>query len=74
MNLVELHSSNMDFEKFYAESIPKSCLPSDYGGDLESVKDLHDRNRETLMEVQEYFLWEKRFLNFEYDGIDLKLN
>lgn len=27
-----LHSSSMDYEKFYADHIPKSCLPSDFGG------------------------------------------
>jgi hypothetical protein len=60
----------MDFQKFYAEFIPKSCLPSDYGGDLESVEVLHNKNRENLMRSREYFLIEERMMNFEFDDVN----
>jgi hypothetical protein len=61
----------MDYEKFYQEFIPKSCLPSDYGGDLESIEILHNKNRENLQQMREYFLIEERLMNFEFDQINL---
>lgn len=52
---VHFHSSNIDWENFYREHVPKSHMPSDYGGDLESVEILHEKSREKLMEFQRYF-------------------
>lgn len=49
------YSSDIDWEKFYSECIPKRCLPSDYGGDLESVEVLHKKTCEKIMELDEYF-------------------
>lgn len=66
-NKIHFHSSNMDYEKFYREFIPKSCLPSDYGGDLESIEVLHNKQREAFMEMRDYFLMEEGQMNFEYD-------
>lgn len=64
---IHFHSSNMDYEKFYRECIPKSHLPSDYGGDLESVEVLNKRHREGLVELREFFLMEEQQKNFEFD-------
>lgn len=66
-NKIYFHSSTKDLESFYKEHIPKSNLPSDYGGDLESIEVLHNRQRAELMEMREYFLMEERQINFEYD-------
>jgi hypothetical protein len=63
----------MDYEKFYRDFIPKSCLPSDYGGDLESIEILHNKNRENLHQMREYFLLEERLMNFEFDELNLDL-
>lgn len=60
----------MDYEKFYNECIPKSCLPSDYGGDLESVEELHNKNRKTLTSMRDYFLMDDRMMNFELEQYD----
>lgn len=60
----------MDYEKFYKKYIPKSCLPSDYGGDLESIKDLHNKQRESLMNMRDYFLLHERMMNFEFEEYD----
>lgn len=57
----------MDYEKFYQEHIPKSHLPSDFGGDLESVSVLNKKHRESLMELRDYFLAEEEQLNLSYD-------
>lgn len=67
LNKVRFHSSNMDYEKFYQEHIPKSHLPADFGGDLESVSDMNKKHRESLMELRDYFLAEEEQLNLSYD-------
>ena len=49
----------MNFEDFYETTIPKESLPSDYGGDLESVEQLNKKNAEQLVELKEYFIAEQ---------------
>ena len=66
-NKIYFHSSVKDLEHFYKEHIPKSNLPSDYGGDLESIEELHKKQREEFMEMREYFLMEEKQIHFEYD-------
>lgn len=67
LNKIHFHPTNMDYEKFYKECIPKSCLPSDYGGDLESVEEMHNKQRETLMELRDYFIMEEGQMNAKFD-------
>ena len=57
----------MDFEKFYKECVPKSHLPADYGGDLESVEALNKQHREKLEQMRDFFLMEEEQKNFVYD-------
>jgi hypothetical protein len=57
----------MDYEKFYSECVPKSHLPKDFGGDLESVEELHQQHRENLMELRDYFMMEEQQANLNYD-------
>ena len=64
---IHFHPSNMDYGKFYTEYIPKSCLPSDYGGDLESIEVLHKRQIEEFMQMRDYFLMEEQQKNHEFD-------
>lgn len=59
LNKIHWHSSEMDYEKFYEDHIPKCCLPSDYGGDLESVKILQEKNKKVLLNMKEYFVLEE---------------
>lgn len=67
LNKIHFHSSNMDYEKFYQECIPQSHLPSDFGGSLESVEVLHQRHRESLMELRDYFMMEEDQSNLKFD-------
>ena len=60
----------MDYEKFYEECIPKSCLPSDYGGDLASVAELHEKTWKEINEISEYFKLEERASNLEFGVYD----
>lgn len=62
----------MDYEKFYEECIPKSCLPSDYGGDLASVAELHKQTWKEMNEISEYFKLEERACNLEFGVYDWK--
>ena len=64
---IHFHSSNMDYEVFYRDCVPKSHLPEDYGGDLESVEVLHRRYRENLMKLRNYFLMEEQQWKFKFD-------
>lgn len=70
LNRVFFHTADMDYEKFYKDCIPKSCLPADYGGDLKSIQELHDKHSKSLLELSEYFLLEERMINFEFENCD----
>lgn len=47
-------------EKFYKECIPRSSLPKDFGGDLESVEVLHKKHCEELVRLKKMFLAEEQ--------------
>lgn len=49
----------MDYEKFYEEHIPKSCLPSDFGGDLESLDEMQSKQTKDFVKLRAYFLNEE---------------
>lgn len=70
LNRVHFHPANIDYEKFYEECLPKSCLPSDYGGELDSIDQLHKQHRQSLLEMREVFLLEERMFNLEFEGYD----
>lgn len=60
----------MDYEKFYQEHIPKSCLPSDFGGDLESVAELHEQHCKEFMRLRNYFVAEEQQVALKFDNND----
>jgi hypothetical protein len=68
-----LHPSNVDMEKFYAECIPRTSLPSDFGGTCESVEVLHKRHCEEFKRLRPFFLAEERQAALELDTCD-KIN
>lgn len=65
---IHLHSSNVDYKEFFEKFVPKSHMPSDYGGDLESVAELHQQNRKLLEDMRDYFLLEEGQMNLKYDS------
>jgi len=67
LKCLHLHSSNMDYEKFYEDHIPKSSLPSDFGGDLESVAELHEKHCKELMRLRNYFTAEEQQAALKFD-------
>jgi hypothetical protein len=67
LSLIHLHPTGMNFEDFFNKHIPKSHMPKDYGGDLETVKELHEKNHKRLYEMREYFLSEEKQVNYEFE-------
>lgn len=59
-NMIKMHPTTMDYEKF--DGISKSSLPSNYGGDLASIAELHQANCKQLQNMGEYFLAEEKQL------------
>lgn len=51
---IHLHTGD-NYEEFFEKYIPRSHMPSDYGGDLASCEDLHEENRKLLLSMREYF-------------------
>jgi hypothetical protein len=49
----------LDYEQFYKDYVPKSCLPSDLGGDLESVAVLQQKNCDELKRLEDFFATEE---------------
>ena len=61
-----LHTGS-NYEEFFKKFIPKSHMPSDYGGDLPSVLELHEKNTRMLEEMREYFLLEEGQMMLKYE-------
>lgn len=49
----------MDYNTFFDEVVPRSCMPSDFGGDLTSVEELHKQTCKELYLQNNYFLTEQ---------------
>lgn len=57
----------MDYNKFYADCIPKSHLPSDFGGHLPSVEELHQKQCKIFAKMRDYFIYEEMQANKKFD-------
>jgi hypothetical protein len=67
LSKVHFHTSDIDWNEFYEKHIPRSHLPKEYGGDLDTIEKLHENDREKLLHMKNYFLYEERQVNFEFD-------
>lgn len=65
---LHLHKSNMNWDEFYTKYIPKTSLPSNYGGTCPSIEELNDSFRTELIAQREYFLWEERQRSTDTNG------
>lgn len=70
---IHLHSGD-NHEEFFRKFIPKSHMPSDFGGDLESIEVLHEENRKLLMKMRNYFVNEVRQTNLEFEDRAVESN
>lgn len=59
----------MSWDDFHKNHIPKSHLPSDYQGDLPSLQELHNKDREFMMRLKDYFVEEEKQSNHEFDHL-----
>ena len=50
----------MNFRPFHEKHVHKSCLPSDYDGDLESVRKLHMKTCREFEKLREFFIYEEK--------------
>lgn len=64
---MHLHSSSFDVDKFTAEHVPRSHLPSDFGGVGESVEKLHEKMYEEFLEMRDFLEAEERQAALEFD-------
>lgn len=62
-----LHSSTADMEKIYAERVPRSSLPSDYGGSGESIRELQKQLWDEFLFSREFYLLEEKRARLELD-------
>lgn len=65
LSKVSWHPPGTSFQDIH-KIIPKHCLPSDYEGDLESIRELHEKHREFMSANNEYFKVEEKQMNFEF--------
>lgn len=70
---LHLHTSSIDFEKFYKDHIPKSSLPSDYGGDLDSIAELHNKHSKEIKSLRGFFLAEEQQAALKFDIVSEKI-
>lgn len=62
-----LHSPTADMEKVYAERVPRSSLPSDYGGSGESIIKLQEQLWSELLDAREFYLFEEKQARLELE-------
>lgn len=61
-----LHPSSLDYNSFCEKyNIPKSCLPKEYGGELDTIPELHEKFRKELVGKRDYFLAEEEMRNIK---------
>lgn len=66
---VHLHQSSTDYKDFFEKYIPQSHMPKDYGGSLASVAELHDENRQLLIDMREYFIFEENQMSYKFEDL-----
>lgn len=70
LSRVRFHTTDMNLDDFHKKCIPKSCLPSEYGGDLGPIEDIREKHKKSLLRLRDYFLIEEKILNFQLEEYD----
>jgi len=63
LSRLHMHPSTNDYGKLLKDVIPLSCLPSDFGGDLPSVEEMHAAHCQEFMKLRNYFIEEEQQWN-----------
>jgi hypothetical protein len=45
-----------DYQKFHKDVVPRSGLPSDFGGDLATIEELHNQHNKKFEKLRNYFV------------------
>lgn len=56
-------------DEFYEKAVPRECLPSDFGGDLASIAELHEQFKSEYYNLREYFRAEEEQRGSYWDDI-----
>lgn len=56
---MHLHRGN-NYEAFYKECVPASCLPSNFGGALKSCLELHEDHCKEFARLRNYFIEDEK--------------
>lgn len=64
---IHLHKSGSDYEDFFKNHLPRSHMPKDYGGELESSDELNEKTKVMLNEMRDYFLFEEQQTNLQLE-------
>ncbi|KAG5670011.1 hypothetical protein PVAND_000298 [Polypedilum vanderplanki] len=66
-DMIHVHSGDTDYKDFFHQHIPRSHMPQDYGGDLPTLKELHEKTAKNLLNMRDYFCLEERHMMHEFD-------
>ncbi|XP_063695585.1 alpha-tocopherol transfer protein-like [Culicoides brevitarsis] len=58
-----MHSATEDYHTLLKDKIPLSCLPSDFGGELDSCEKMHEKHCKELLQMRDFFLNEEKQWN-----------
>jgi hypothetical protein len=55
-------------EKIYVERVPRSSLPSDFGGDGKTAEEYNKQLWDEFIDAREYFMLEEKQARLELDA------
>lgn len=59
-------------EEFYQKAIPRECLPSDFGGTLPSIDELHEEFKNEYYRLRDFFRAEEEQRGLYWDELQMK--
>lgn len=55
---IHLHPVGASLEDIFENDVPRSHMPKEFGGELGTIKELHEKTKKTVEDMREYFLTE----------------
>lgn len=55
-----IHGPSSDYSEVLKDKFLRDCLPSDLGGTLDSVEELHKQHSEKLLKLKNFFYEEEK--------------
>lgn len=59
---IHLHHGT-NYDELHKNVVPRSCLPSDFGGDLKSAEELHKEHVKEFIRLRNYFIHDEKEAN-----------